>query len=733
MLAHEQARAALAAAPAAVRDCLTRVFAASDFVAHSCARDPGLFATLLGSGDLERPLAAEAYLARAPLAAAATGDASEAEVQAQLRRWRRYEFVRIAWRDLAGWSDVPETLAELSACADAAIITALAAARRALVARYGEPRSASGELQPLLVIGMGKLGGTELNFSSDVDLVFLFPEHGETDGARGIANEEFFTRLGQGLARLLGTPTAEGFVLRVDLRLRPFGDSGPLVASFASFEDYLMRHGRDWERYAYVKARPITGTERYAEVEAAAVRPFVYRRYLDYGVFESLRDMKGLIEREVARRELAEHVKLGPGGIREIEFIVQALQLTRGGRDRRLQTPSLLSALARLGETRFLPPQAVEELRGAYLYLRRLENRLQMMGDAQTHQLPEDALTRERLALAMGVRDWEALIEGLNAQRARVSRHFRLVIFGGGEAEQPSVRIDLGRFWDTQAESAALVEALAHAGFQDSAEAARLLLELRGSAQVRRLDEPGRRRLQTLLPVLLADVAHSSAQLLVLRRVLAIIEAIGQRSAYFALLRENGAARARLVELCRHGDFLVSQIAAHPLLLDELIDERLLSQLPDRAAFARDLDSRMEQLREEDPEQQVEALRQFQRAALFRVAVADLTGVLPLMQVSDRLTDIAELIVDRAMDLGWRQITALFGVPMCGEGVHRRAVNICAIGYGKLGGMELGYSSDLDLVFLHDSTGEAAGDRRTPSPSTTSCSSCASRSASCTC
>jgi glutamate-ammonia-ligase adenylyltransferase len=698
-------RTCLAQAPGVVRESLSRVFAASDFVAQSCAREPMLFAQLVASGDLERALPGSAYTARVaalfPEAAPA-----EAEVMARLRRWRRYEFVRIAWRDLAGWADVPETLEALSACADAAIAAAVAQARTALVTRYGEPRAAGGAVQPLLVIGMGKLGGRELNFSSDVDLVLLFPEHGDTDGTRSIANEEFFTRLGQATARLLSAPTAEGFVLRVDLRLRPFGDSGPLVASFASFEDYLQRHGRDWERYAYVKARPVTAAERYAEIDAAAVRPFVYRRYLDYGVFESLREMKALIEREVERRELAEHVKLGPGGIREIEFIVQALQLTRGGRDRRLQTPSLLEALARLGETRLLPLAAVVELRTAYLYLRRLENRLQMLNDQQIHQLPADALGRERIALAMGVEGWEPLLRELREQQACVSRHFRLVIFGGKTADPHTVRIDLGRFWDSHAETAALESELTEAGFADPAEVARLLLELRASALVRRLDEPGRRRLQALLPVLLADVARSSAQLPVLRRVLNIIEAIGQRSAYFALLQENGAARQRLVELCRHGDFLSAQIAAHPLLLDELIDERLLLQLPERAAFARDLAARLEQLREEDPEQQVEALRQFQRAALFRVAVADLTGVLPVMQVSDRLTDIAELIVESAMGLGWHQITRLFGVPMCGEAGMLRPVNICAIGYGKLGGIELGYSSDLDLVFLHDSQGE---------------------------
>jgi glutamate-ammonia-ligase adenylyltransferase len=701
----EAAGAALAAAPSAIGESLRRVFAASDFVAHACARDSQLVPQLLASGELHRVLRPADYAARAPVPGAAAS-ASESQLQSELRRWRQREFTRIAWRDLAGWADLAETLTELTAFADQAIVSALGWARNVLVTRYGEPRAASGTVQPLVAIAMGKLGGGELNFSSDVDLVLLFPEHGETGGPLRISNEEFFTRLGQALVRLLQTPTPEGFVLRVDLRLRPFGDSGPLVSSFASFEDYLPRHGRDWERYAYVKARPVTAADRYAEIEASAVRPFVYRRYLDYGVFESLREMKALIEREVARRELADHVKLGPGGIREIEFTVQALQLTRGGRDRGLQTPSLLAALSRLGETRVLPAEAVSELREAYVFLRRLENRLQMLADAQVHRLPADPLGRERIALAMGARDWPELVRDLDARRARVSHHFRLVFSGAEEPDTGAVRIDLGRFWDTQAETAALAEGLARAGFRDSGEAARLLLELRASALVRKLDEAGRRRLQALLPALLADIAQSSAQLPVLRRVLAIIEATGKRSAYFSLLRENGAARARLVELCRHGDFLAAQIAAHPLLLDELIDERLLTQLPTRAAFAADLETRMQQLREDDPEQQVETLRQFQRAALFRVAVADLTDLLPLMQVSDRLTDLAELIVERAMQLGWQQITAQFGVPCCGDAPGARTVNVCAVGYGKLGGMELGYSSDLDLVFLHDSHGE---------------------------
>jgi glutamate-ammonia-ligase adenylyltransferase len=695
-----------------VRASLPLVFASSDFVAQSCIRHPELLLELITSGDLRTRLRGEQFAARAPAITAADATHAEAEMIASLRRWRRREMVRIAWRDLAGWAaGLDETLSELSVFADTAIRTAYEFARRALVARYGEPRAAGsgkeGAIQPLIVIAMGKLGGGELNFSSDIDLVLLFPEHGETDGPRPIENEEFFRRLAQGMIRLLETPTHDGFVFRVDLRLRPFGDSGAVVSSFASFEDYLLRHGRDWERYAYVKARAITGIERYAEIYSNAIRPFVYRRYLDYGVFESLRDMKGLIEREVERRELADHVKLGPGGIREIEFVVQAFQLIRGGHFKRLQTVSLLEALPLLDGNKLLPPQVVLDLHAAYVYLRRLENRLQMLADAQEHRLPKDSLTKERIALAMKARDWPTLIAELDSHRSRVSRHFKMVVFTeGSDSDRGAVKLDLGRFWDTDAEQAALAESLARAGMPEPNDTARLLLELRASGTVRKLDEPGRKRLQALLPVLMADIAASATPVPVLRRVLKIIEAIGQRSVYFALLHQSGAARKRLIELCGRGDFLANQIAAHPVLLDELVDERVLQSLPGRAALQAELDVMMEQP-EDDPERQVETLRQFQRAAIFRIAVADLTGLLPVMKVSDRLTEVAELIVERAMALGWQQITAQYGVPMCDDGTGaRRPVRICAAGYGKLGGMELSYSSDLDLVFLHDSNGE---------------------------
>ncbi|HET7809377.1 MAG TPA: bifunctional [glutamate--ammonia ligase]-adenylyl-L-tyrosine phosphorylase/[glutamate--ammonia-ligase] adenylyltransferase, partial [Steroidobacteraceae bacterium] len=514
-----------------------------------------------------------------------------------------------------------------------------------------------------------------------------------------------------------------GIVHRVDMRLRPFGDSGPLAVSAAFLDDYLQAHGRDWERYAWIKARAITGVAAWRLIQAETVRPFVYRRYLDFGVFESLREMKALIEKEVARRDLAEHVKLGPGGIREIEFIIQAFQLIRGGQDRRMQTPSLLSVLPQLAGGKLIPARRTQELEAAYLFLRRIENRLQMLGDAQTHTIPTDAFTRQRIAVAMDFPDWETCAAELDLHRARVTRAFQEVMFARHEAataEAPGVN-GIIEAWQGGADAPRFATALAARGFADPQKAAALLVEFRGAGALRRLDAPGRARLDTLVPRLLSTIADlrsdsiadsrsdgGGSQLDVLRRVLSVLEAIGTRSAYFALLNENAAVRRRLVELAALGEYLAAQIASHPLLLDELLDESSGGLPPPRAELEREIAARLAHLAEDEPERQVEVLRQFQRAAIFRVAMADLTGRIPLMRVSDYLTEIAEIIVEQAMNLGWAQITAQFGVPMSGTGEARRVVKICAVGYGKLGGNELGYASDLDLVFLHDSGSENA-------------------------
>src|SRR6266404_1339240 len=395
---------AYAALSEELRAELPRVAAGSEFIASALIQDPQ---ALEWFGRYEEPSAARAACAGYEAGAAA---AAAAEAQRILREWRRREMLRIAWRDIAGRARVRETLHALSAFADAGIRAAASAARMHLQPVFGLPRGAAGNEVPLIVLGMGKLGGRELNFSSDIDLVFLFPEAGQTDGPRQVENEEYFNRLGSELIRLLDVRNEDGFVFRVDMRLRPFGDSGPLVVSLASLEDYLQEHGRDWERYAWIKARPILGAVSYAKAYPEFVRPFVYRRYLDFGVIESLRDMKALIAREVSRRELDQHLKLGRGGIREIEFIVQSMQLVRGGSDRRLQNASLLEVL------------------------RKAENALQLVRDEQTHSLPDAPLDRARLSVNMGSAEWPAVKARIESARDRVARQFDALLSGAPDA-----------------------------------------------------------------------------------------------------------------------------------------------------------------------------------------------------------------------------------------------------------------------------------------------------------
>ena len=686
-----------------VAHSIAPVWACSEYVASVCTRHPSVLANLVRDGRLLE-VADAGWIEQDRAEHVRAQD--EQEAMAELRRFRHRHMVRIAWRDIAGWADLDETLRDLSTLADVCIRYAYEFAYGACVQRFGTPRSGeTNEPQPMMILGMGKLGGGELNYSSDVDLILLYPEEGETDGPRSVDNAEFFLRVAQKLVHLLTAPTVDGFVYRVDLRLRPFGDSGRVALSFASFEHYLQQHGRDWERYAYIKARPLTALEHFGALYDEVIRPFVYRRYLDFGVFESLRDMKAMIVREVERRELRDNIKLGRGGIREIEFIVQAFQLIRGGSDKRLQSRSLREVLPRLVGQRLLRKEAVEEIEIAYRFLRLVENRLQEWNDEQTHQLPSDPHARARLAFSLQRPDWSDLEAELVRQREHVSRHFSQTVFGpvpSGDDEASRCTFDL------EAEPADREQALRAFGFGDIDDISAQLEQLASSAYFRRQDETGRRRLQQLLPKLLALIARTEAPSLTLTRTLKILERIGGRTAYLALLNENAAALRRLVQLCGQSQFLADQIAAHPLLLDELIDERVIEEEPSREQFASDLAARRALMQTEEPERQVEILRQFQSAAVFRVAVADLIGGLPLMKVSDRLTDIAELIVQEALALAWTQMTARYGTPRCiDDAGNARTPTMIVVAYGKLGGLELGYGSDLDLVFLHDSCGDA--------------------------
>ncbi len=682
------------ALPADLAATAGRVCVVSDFVLGVLRRFPN---------ELAARLADTAPLTRKTLAASLDlTSKTEAEAMTELRRVRNVELARIAWRDLAGSADLDMTLGELSLLADHLIDCAATFAAELLESRFKRPRDAFGKALPLLVLGMGKLGGGELNFSSDVDLVFLYPDgalEAEDDAAtESTEPETHYLRVAQLLIKLLDQNTGDGFVYRVDTRLRPFGASGPLVVSVSSLESYLVQHGRDWERYAYVKARLLTGNEFAVDVFDLILTPFVYRRYLDYGVFEALRQMKTLIAKEVARKDMAENIKLGPGGIREIEFIVQAFQLVRGGRRPELQTRSLLRALPLLAGDRQLPDPTVAELARCYRYLRTLENRLQAMNDRQTHDLPSEAEERDRLAYALGEPSWASLGERLRTQRAIVETEFDHVAW---DADTRGIR----RTGDPVSSAWAagdLPATLAGTPLAGNAEVEAHLAELRRGGLYQRMDEVAKQRLAAVVGSTVAVIAKHESPGKSLERVLPIFRAICRRSAYLALLNENPAALERLLNLAVKSAWLAKQIAEHPMLLDELLDARLFDVPPTRDELA-ELFARTVRAAPNDVEATLDAIRVFQRTAMFRIAIADRLGSLPLMKVSDRLTDTAELVVEFALQTAWRELVAKHGTPLSGP--PPTEAGFAVIGYGKLGGLELGYGSDLDLVFLHDSRG----------------------------
>ncbi len=677
------------ALPPALAPDLARVALASDFVLSVLLRWPD---ELLGRLDDRQPLDAAAVAARLKLAGL-----SEAQAMAALRRTRQVEMARIAWRDLTGAADLDTTLADVSLLAECLIDAALGYAADAMEPRFGRPRDAGGEALPLLVLGMGKLGGRELNFSSDVDLVFLYPD-GAVEGTTKVDVQEYYVRLGQTVIKLLDQRTDDGFAYRVDMRLRPFGGSGPLAVGLAAFEAYLVEHGRDWERYAYVKARLLTGRQHVADVFDYVLVPFVYRRYLDYGVFDALRQMKRLIAQEVARKDLADNIKLGPGGIREIEFIVQAFQIVRGGRRPELRTRSLLEVLPLLAGDRQLPASTVAALADAYRYLRTVENRIQAMNDEQRHELPGDAEERARLAYSMHEPGWAALEERLRAQRAIVDAEFQRVAWEA-EGSRPSEEEPLGAAW----QSGDIRALLAGTPLAGDGHVEELLKDLRHGGLHQRMDEVGRQRLAAVLVRTLTALAGRPTARKCLERVVPVYRAVGRRSAYLALLNENPAALERLLTLVEGSSWLARQIAEQPLLLDELLDNRVFDTPPSREELAALLERLTSGAGDGDVEAMLDAIRVFQRTAIFRIAVADRLGSLPLMKVSDRLTDTAELVLDHSLRAARRELVAKYGTPRCGP--PPREAGFAVIGYGKLAGLELGYGSDLDLVFLHDSSG----------------------------
>jgi [glutamine synthetase] adenylyltransferase / [glutamine synthetase]-adenylyl-L-tyrosine phosphorylase len=627
-------------------------------------------------------------------AALADTPADAAALQVSLRELRERVMLRTIARDLNGLADLDEVVATATALAEETLHAALAFHSEALAGKYGTPRGADGSPQQLHVVGMGKLGGRELNVSSDIDLIFLYPEEGETDGSRQVTNHEFFTRLGRGLIAALSEITADGFVFRVDTRLRPYGDSGPLVGSFDMLEDYFYTQGREWERYAWVKARVLTG-DREKDLMALSA-PFVFRRHLDFSALESLRALHSQIRQEVQRRDIADNIKLGRGGIREIEFVIQVFQLIRGGHELALRVRPAMEALALLGVRRLLPPDAVEELRSAYHFLRNLEHRLQYLDDQQTQEIPQAPEDRAVIAEAMGFADHAAFLAVLDRHREAVSRHFD-AIFAGARSEDDADRASSDVWLGTLSEEDAAGQ-LGRLGYQDEAKVLQQLGQLRSGTRYRRMSASGQSRLDRLMPAVIDAAAQSDAPDVTLERMCTVIDSIGRRESYLALLLEYPQALAALARLSAASPWAAEYLSRQPMLLDELIAPQRV-EVPDwprlQAALRAELDANAG-----NTERQMDLLRHFKHAQTFRLLTLDLAGLLPLETLSDHLSDLAALLLRETLREVWTGLRTR----------HRDEPSFAIIGYGKLGGKELGYASDLDIIFLYDDEHESAAE-----------------------
>ncbi len=683
------------------------VLAFSDFVQDNLARHPDWWQSL----QEQAPAPDEWRHYPAWLAEKLAGVADENALMRELRLFRRQMLTRIAWMQTLATSSTQDSLKQLSELAETLIVAARDWLWLACCREFGTPVNAAGEPQPLLILGMGKLGGGELNFSSDIDLIFTWPENGTTTGGRReLDNAQFFTRLGQRLIKVLDQPTVDGFVYRVDMRLRPFGDSGPLVLSFAALEDYYQEQGRDWERYAMVKARLMGGTDdRWSQELQQMLRPFIYRRYIDFSVIQSLRNMKSMIAREVRRRGLTDNIKLGAGGIRETEFIVQVFQLIRGGRERSLQLRALLPTLQAIGELNLLPGEQVGQLSEAYLYLRRLENLLQSINDEQTQTLPADALNRERLAWAMGVENWAALTRQLEGHMAAVRAIFDDLIGDdtpetGGNKEAD----DYGVLWQDRLEEAELAPLVPHLESEARQRLLQTINDFRQDVDKRTIGPRGRQALDQLMPRLLSEVCPRDDAAVALSRLTPLLLGVVTRTTYLELLTEYHGALKHLIRLCAASPMVASQLARYPLLLDELLDPATLYQPTATDAYRDELRQYLLRIPEEDEEQQLEALRQFKQAQHLRIAAADIAGTLPVMKVSDHLTWLAEAMIEQVVQQAWQMMVQRYGRPS--HLIQLQERGFAVVGYGKLGGWELGYSSDLDLVFLHDCPADAVTD-----------------------
>ncbi|MEH6346103.1 MAG: bifunctional [glutamate--ammonia ligase]-adenylyl-L-tyrosine phosphorylase/[glutamate--ammonia-ligase] adenylyltransferase [Bermanella sp.] len=677
---------------------LIKTLTFSDYVANSLLHFPELCAPLMQRGFISAPLKTQAtYIG---LQGTINSCRDEKQLFTCIRQFRRLQQMRLIWRDVNKLGDLQTTLTEITEIADMSVQLCLNWQHARLAKRYGEPMGrTSKEAQSLIVLAMGKQGAGELNLSSDIDLIYAYKEQGDTlagEGQKSISNQEFFIKLGQALIQTLDKVTMDGFVYRVDMRLRPYGQSGPLVMNLSSFENYYHEQGRDWERYAMIKARAVTGIDSHIHDIMNILRPFSYRKYVDFGAFESLREMKSRIQQETIRRNLDNNVKLGSGGIREIEFIAQAFQLIRGGLDVNLQQPNIFKVLNYLRDMEFLPDKAVKELLEAYCFLRDAEHAIQGINDAQSQTLPSDDINQARIAWSMGYTKWADFFEALAQHRKTVTEHFDHIV---AEEEKETSDEDTG-LW--QSIWLGVCDNCEHPANSDAIKT--LLTDLRENNAAQRMQAIGKQRLDKTMPHLLKAIWETEHPQQTLERLIPLIEAILRRTAYLVLLNENPQALKHLVRLCEASPWVADTITESPILLDELLHPASLYNPSDKRAMTEDLNLRLLRIEEDDLEEQMDALRYFARAHKLQIAACEIAGVLPLMKVSDHLTWLAQTLLEKSMWLAWLQMVDKYGYPSDQHGEAVLEPEFLILGYGKLGGIELSYDSDLDMVFLHEGT-----------------------------
>lgn len=683
---------------------LGKTWACSDFVARNCIRYPEIFCALHTEG-FESSRTIEQYQ---KLVAQVIADSkSDDELMSSLRMLRQQEMMRIAWRDLNALADAETIFHELTDFAEAMVAVTLQHLEKQQAEIFGMPLDANGEEQSLLVFAMGKMGGGELNFSSDIDLIFTFAEDGETTGPRHKSHYEFYLFVIRKLVKVLDEVTAGGFVYRVDTRLRPFGESGPLAMSFSGLEQYYQVQGRDWERYAMIKARLISGREDDRKYLQSMLTPFVYRRYLDFSMIDSIREMKAMIDAQMKRKRMTNNIKLGPGGIREIEFIGQTLQLIRAGREPELRERSIVKVLTLLAEKNYLQKEEVEKLINAYWFLRKLENRLQILNDKQTHVLPDDDISQQRICVAMNMPDWGMLIEQLSAHQNAVDGVFQNLVTSEAEEHASSVSALALFLSDTDKEDDAnhsVKQYLESLGYQQVDDVVDSIVGLHASAQIRHLTGDTARLMVKLIESLIEKIADYPQQSELFDRVSRILKALAGRKVYISLLNEFPAIQLQMLTLCAASEWFTERIIKHPILLDSLLSTA--------EAFRRQYDIKhlleleLGRIDVDDTEQLMERMRQFKQQTVFTVAMLDVFYEEPVETVSDQLTGLANELLEKILQFSWQIMLSKHGAPSCIDSGEVIYPQMSVVAYGKMGGNELGYGSDLDIIFIHDSRGE---------------------------